>query len=131
TIIELCRRVPTDSLRRKDQSTAAGLRRDLRLARPFQEVQLVERFGDRAARGKQAVVAQDQGTMRPEIADQALPFLELERDSLIVVVAEMTVELQRMLADRQQAFLLAGDGNARGRVGMGDAEQVMPGSMHG
>jgi hypothetical protein len=75
------------------------------------------------------VVAQHHHELVAEIGDEALTFIEIERDAFIVVIGEAVGELQRPLIEWQQAPLLAGNGDARDRMRVQDADRVMPHGM--
>ena len=75
------------------------------------------------------MVAQDHHELVAEIGDKARTLIEIERDALVVVIGEAAGELQRPLIERQQALLLAGDGDARDRMRVQDADRVMPRGM--
>src|SRR5580693_6041881 len=59
---------------------------DLQAAGLLEIVHLVEGVADGAARGQQAVMAQDHGVVVAEVAHQPVALVEVERDALVVVV---------------------------------------------
>ena len=65
--------------------------------------------------------------MVPEIGHQSLLLVEVERDSLVVVVGHAVVELQRHLVDRQQPLVERCDGAARAGMGVQHAVRVLAG----
>jgi hypothetical protein len=129
--VELRRGAFADLDRRHAQLAAAAQGLHLRLACALEEVDVQEGFRDGAAGGQQAVVAQDHRAMVAQALHQPLALFEIQRDAFVGVVAEVAVELQRVLRDRQQAFFQARHRNAVGRVGVDHAGQVVAGHVHG
>ena len=54
----------------------------------FKRVHECECVGDRGGRGEQAVIAQHQEVLVAEIAHEARFFILVEREALVVVIAE-------------------------------------------
>ncbi len=75
---------------------------DLGAAGQLELVHGVEGLLDGGAAGEEAVVAHDQGIVRPEIVDDTLALLEVDRRPLVVVIAEVADEADRGLRQRQQ-----------------------------
>ena len=75
------------------------------------------------------MVAQHHHELVAEIGDKARTLIEIERDAFVVVIGEAVGKLQRPLIERQQPLLLAGNGDARDRVCVQDADRVMPRGM--
>src|SRR5471032_607151 len=107
------------------QLHASGQRLDLRLASTLEKVDLVKRVRSGRAAGEQAVVAQDHRLVRTEIGNQAFTLAQVKRNAFIVVVTQLAVELQRMLTDRQQPFLLRRYSGSRRRMRMHDERDVL------
>src|SRR5690606_20644241 len=75
-----------------------GLQRvESRLAGLLEIVEQAERLGDAAARGQEAMIAQDHHPPIAEIGDQTLALLVVEREALIIVVGDAIVELEAAL----------------------------------
>src|SRR5258707_12284328 len=91
----------------------------------------MECLGNRRARSGQAVVAEDHCRVGTEIAYQTLTLAKIQRNALIVVVAELAVELERMLTDRQQAMLLRRYSRASCRMSVNDKTKVFACHMNG
>src|SRR5580704_5272294 len=106
-------------------------RRDLHLAGEVQIEHQAESFRDRAPDRQQSVIAQDHAAIAAQIANDALAFVEIESNAFIVVNSETAIELQRNLADRQQAVLYGRDRHARPRMSVNDAGRVMPRRVNG
>ena len=70
------------------------------------------------------MIAQHHHELVAEVGDQPLALIEIERDALIIVIGETAGELQRPLIERQQALLLAGDGDAGDRVRVQASDNV-------
>jgi hypothetical protein len=70
---------------------------DLRAARQLELVHGVERLLDGGSAGEQAVIAHNQGIMRPKIPHDALALAEIDRRTFVVVQANMADEAHRRL----------------------------------
>src|SRR5579859_1086419 len=100
--VVLARRTVADLLCGNDQPRSSGECCDLRLASPFQGIELDEGLRNRSAANQQPMVPQDHGrVLRSQIRDQAYAFVQIQGEALIVVVRETTMEFQSMLADWQ------------------------------
>ena len=110
------------------QLTVAGERVDLVLARRVQTVHPAKSLGHGAAHGQSAMVAQDGRAPVAHVAHDALALVEVQRRALVIVVAQHVPHQHRLLAERQQSFLLHADRGNRPCVGVHDAHQV--GVMH-
>ena len=71
------------------------------------------------------MIAQDHHVLVAEILDQARAFVVVERDAFVVVIGEVVVDEHRVLAHRQQALLLARDGDAVGGVDVDHGMRVL------
>ncbi len=78
------------------------------------------------AAGEQAVVAHDQRVVRPEVLDDALALVEIDRRSLVVVIADMADEADRGLRQRQQAAFHRRHRDAGAGVGVQHACDLRP-----
>ncbi len=114
-----------DAGRRQIEGGVAGHRQHLRLAGELQIEHVGEGERDRGADREQAVVAQDHHRIGPEVAHQPRAFVDVDRESLIVVIADAAVEELRMLAERQQSVLHGRHGDARLGVGVDHAIHVL------
>jgi hypothetical protein len=66
-----------------------------------------------------------------EIAHQPIALVEIERNALVVVVAQAAEELHRHLVDRQQALLLSRHRHAGRGVGVHHALRVVAAHVDG
>ena len=83
----------------------AGLHREkLGAASDLKIVANRERGPDGRARHQYAVVAQHHGVVRTEVTLEALLLGIVQRDAFILVVAHAIVELQRVLAHREETY---------------------------
>ena len=85
-----------------------------------------ERLGDVAAGGQQAVVAQYQHRMLGDVVLQTLALVHLQRDALVIMVAEAVVEAHRPLRKRQQPLFQRADRDVGLGMGVDDAFDVGP-----
>lgn len=77
------------------------------------------------------MVTQDHRWTLPKTGDQALSLAKIEGYALIVVIAQMPIELQRMLTYREEPALLAGYGDAVSGMGVHHACQIVPRHVNG
>ena len=77
------------------------------------------------AAGEEAVIAQDHCVGVPEVADEPLLLVEVERDAFVVVVREAAGEAHRVLRERQQPLLLRRHRETRAAVRVDDAADVV------
>src|SRR4029078_3200267 len=109
------RRVRQDVLSGHCELGACGHRVDLRAARQFELIHGVESLLNGGNAGQQAVIAHDQGLVRPEVANQALTLVELDRRTFVVVIADVSDKADRGLRQRQQPAFHGGDRHAGAR----------------
>src|SRR5215467_5633847 len=74
---------------RQRQLGVAGERRDLELTGALEAEDIVPGLRDASADDEQPVVAQDHRLAIAEVAHQALLLVELDRDALVVVIADV------------------------------------------
>lgn len=112
-------------LRRRDQRGSASLRPKLDLAGLVEGVHQHVGLGHCAAADEAAVIAQQQGRVVGQAAQHALAFRLGQRQALVVVIAELSVEAHGVLRDRQQAVELGRHGDGVHVVQVHDAMCVM------
>ena len=71
------------------------------------------------------MVAQEHDVLVAEVGDEPLLLLVVERDALVVVIGEARDRDHRVLADRQQAVLLRGHGDAGVGVEVHDEMRIV------
>ncbi len=108
---------------------AAGLRPHLRHAGGFQAVHGLERLGHGLAHRQQAVVAQDQVIVAAQVAHQARLFFGVQRQPLVVVIAQRSQRDEGKLRQGQQAVFLRRHGHAVDGVRVQHAHRVLAGRM--
>ena len=101
----------------------------LRLAAFFERVEVAPGFRDRPTAAHQAVIAEDDIVVLPQVGDDPLALVQVGGRPLIVVIAEPVVKAQFVLGERQDAFGQARGRHALDRVGVGRADQVVPGHV--
>src|SRR5215470_7606589 len=105
-----------DHLARRQQDVFASAHGErLRAACALQAVGVIERLADARADRERAVVPQQHHVGVTQIGDQPLALLELDRDTLVVVIGDL-LEAQRGLGHWQQAALERGHGHSGDRV---------------
>ena len=110
-----------DDVRRhqRDPFAPGGERVDLDLAGALQVVHEFDGLADRGTQREQAVVAQDhRAAGRAEVAGEAGTLVHVEGHAFVAVVGQLAVEAQRVLRQRQQAFLHIGDRHACAGMGV-------------
>ena len=104
---------------------------DLRPAGHFELIHGVEGLLDSRATGEQAVIAHDHRIMRPEIANEPLAFINLNRWAFVVMVADMADETDGGLRQRQEPAFHRRHRHAGPRMRMQHTGDVRPRFMDG
>ena len=114
----------------RDQLAAAGLCPHLHRAGSLEQVHGLPRFGHRGAHGQQAVIAQHQVLVLAEVAHQPRLLVLVERETFVVVIAEVAEHEGRLLRDRQQSRLLRRHRDAFERMHVQHATGVLARGMN-
>jgi CRP/FNR family cyclic AMP-dependent transcriptional regulator len=113
------------------QLAATRLCADLDGAHGLEEIHRKERVRDRRPDGQQAVVAQHQVVLVPQVAHQARLLVVAQRNAFVVVVGQAGQHEDRMLRQRQHAGLLCRHGDAVDRMRVQHAGCVVPRRVNG
>lgn len=98
---------------------------DLRAAALFEVVGEVKRFGDRAARSNDSVIAQHENPFVADIGGDTPEFVARWRQTLIVMVANLAVKAERRLGEWQEPAFKRRHRDAVWRMRVDDAGDIL------